>query len=294
MRRDPGNHKVSASGPWLSPAAGRRPSGRCGDDPADRSARLGGPPTGARNGRLGSGRSSPCGHAVPGWHRCGVPPPVGAAPLGGPLPGCCRGTNDLPQCREPAPGWATNWILNSVKDSPSATATTATATAVSAAAKATASPAPAALALGPGPQLTLLYDGGCPLCLREVGLLRRRDRLRGRLAFVDIDAPDYDPGRFGGITYRQAMGRIHAIAADGTVLRDLEVFRRAYQLVDLGWLYSPTRWPLLGPLANAAYGFWAGQRLRWTGRPDLEQLCRDRPSCGVQEPTHPALETLRP
>jgi predicted DCC family thiol-disulfide oxidoreductase YuxK len=34
--------------------------------------------------------------------------------------------------------------------------------------------------------LTLLYDGACPLCLREVKFLKRRD-LHGRLAFVDID-----------------------------------------------------------------------------------------------------------
>jgi hypothetical protein len=31
------------------------------------------------------------------------------------------------------------------------------------------------------------------------------------LAFVDIDATDYDPQTHGGITYREAMGRIHAI-----------------------------------------------------------------------------------
>ena len=137
---------------------------------------------------------------------------------------------------------------------------------------------------GVEPQLTLLYDGGCPLCLREVAWLRRRDGQRGRLAFVDIDASDYDPSRHGGIDYRQAMGRIHAIAADGTVLRDLEVFRRAYQLVDLGWLYAPTRWPGLRPLADAVYDFWARHRLRWTGRPDLDQLCGDRQSCGLKPP----------
>jgi predicted DCC family thiol-disulfide oxidoreductase YuxK len=142
--------------------------------------------------------------------------------------------------------------------------------------------------------LTVLYDGGCPLCLREVRLLQRRDGQRGRLAFVDIDAADYDPSRWCGIGYRQAMGRIHAIAADGTVLCDLEVFRRAYQLVDLGWLYAPTCWPLLRPLADAVYGFWARQRLRWTGRPDLDQLCRDRQSCGVPASALGSLEVLRP
>ncbi|MGB1022597.1 MAG: thiol-disulfide oxidoreductase DCC family protein, partial [Synechococcus sp.] len=41
------------------------------------------------------------------------------------------------------------------------------------------------------PDLTLLFDGGCPLCVREVRFLQRRDR-QARLAFVDIDASDYD------------------------------------------------------------------------------------------------------
>ncbi|MFM7267225.1 MAG: thiol-disulfide oxidoreductase DCC family protein [Cyanobium sp.] len=126
-------------------------------------------------------------------------------------------------------------------------------------------------------QLTLLYDGGCPLCLREVRFLERRDRRlhpeQPRLGFVDIDAPGYGAEAHGGISYREAMGRIHAIAADGTVLRDVAVFRQAYALVGLGWLYAPTTWPLLAPLVNGLYGLWASARLRLTGRPSLEQLC---------------------
>ncbi len=128
--------------------------------------------------------------------------------------------------------------------------------------------------------LTLLYDGGCPLCLREVTFLRRRDaRLHPgspRLAFVDIDDVAYDPAAHAGISYREAMGRIHAVAADGAVLRDVEVFRRAYALVGLGWLYAPTRWPVLRPLVERLYDLWAGARLRLTRRPDLEALCELR------------------
>lgn len=131
-------------------------------------------------------------------------------------------------------------------------------------------------------QLTILYDGGCPLCVREVTFLRRRDqRLHPgseRLAFVDIDASDYDPARHGGISYRAAMGRIHALAADGSVLVDVAVFRRAYGLVGLGWLYAPSRWPLLRQLADGLYGLWAALRLRLTGRPHLDRLCTDRAS----------------
>ena len=128
--------------------------------------------------------------------------------------------------------------------------------------------------------LTILYDGGCPLCRREVRLLSARDQqlhpLRPRLAFVDIDAPDYDPSRHQGVTYRQAMGRIHGIDGNGAVLRDLAVFRKAYELVGLSWLYAPTRWPLIGRLADAAYALWARVRLSLTGRPGLDQLCAAR------------------
>jgi len=128
--------------------------------------------------------------------------------------------------------------------------------------------------------LTLLFDGGCPLCLREVTFLRQRDaRLHPgalRLRFVDIDASDYEPAAHGGISYREAMGRIHGLRSDGTVLRDVAVFREAYRLVGLGWLYAPTDWPWLRPLVNGAYQLWARWRLRVTGRPDLDQLCRCR------------------
>jgi predicted DCC family thiol-disulfide oxidoreductase YuxK len=114
------------------------------------------------------------------------------------------------------------------------------------------------------PELTLLYDGDCPLCSREVALLRRRDR-DGRIAFEDIAAPGFDAGRYGS-SYEALMARIHAVLPDGSLVRDVEVFRRAYAAVGLGWLVAPTRWPLLRPLFDRAYRVFARNRLRWTGR----------------------------
>ena len=125
------------------------------------------------------------------------------------------------------------------------------------------------------PELTLLYDGGCPLCVREVTFLRRRDREQS-IRFIDVDAQDYCPEDWCGISYRQAMARIHAIQADGTVLTDVEVFREAYRLIGLGWLYAPTRWPLLGPVVDAFYRVWARYRLQITNRASLDQLCQER------------------
>ena len=134
-------------------------------------------------------------------------------------------------------------------------------------------------------ELTVLFDGGCPLCLREVKTLKRLDGDRQRLAFVVIDDPNYSPDQHQGISYRQAMGRIHAIAGDGQIVTDVAVFRRAYGLVGWGWLYAPTNWPVLGPVVNALYGWWAAQRLQLTRRPSLDQLCDSR--CDITRSSAP-------
>ena len=105
--------------------------------------------------------------------------------------------------------------------------------------------------------------------------LRRRDRDQS-IRFIDVDAQDYCPEDWCGISYRQAMARIHAIQADGTVLTDVAVFREAYRLIGLGWLYAPTRWPMLGPVVDALYRVWARYRLQITNRASLDQLCQER------------------
>ena len=127
-------------------------------------------------------------------------------------------------------------------------------------------------------KLTLLFDGGCPLCLREVRFLRSRDTHKN-ISFIDIDSQDYQPDLYSGISYKDAMGRIHAINESGEILKDVAVFREAYRLVGLGWIYAPTRWPVLGQLINQVYKVWAQWRLPFTRRPPLEQLCKEKELC---------------
>ena len=114
-------------------------------------------------------------------------------------------------------------------------------------------------------EVRILYDGECPLCAREVAMLRRLDRGRGRVGFEDIAAPDFDFARHDR-THAELMARIHGVLPDGAVIEGVEVFRRAYAAVGLGWLVAPTRWPILRPLADAAYRWFARNRLRLTGR----------------------------
>ena len=72
------------------------------------------------------------------------------------------------------------------------------------------------------------------------------------------------------------MGRIHALLPDGTIIQNLEVFYRIYQVLGLGWIYAPTRWPLIGPIMNKLYEIWAHWRLPLTGRPNLATLVKQR------------------
>ena len=127
-------------------------------------------------------------------------------------------------------------------------------------------------------KLTLLFDGGCPFCLREVEFLRSRDTLN-KIRFVDIDSSDYQPKFYSGISYKEAMGRIHAINESGEILKDVAVFREVYRLIGLGWIYAFTDWPILSSLIDQVYKTWAQWRLPLTRRPSLVQLCKEKELC---------------
>jgi predicted DCC family thiol-disulfide oxidoreductase YuxK len=125
-------------------------------------------------------------------------------------------------------------------------------------------------------KIKLLYDGQCPLCLREVNFLQKRDGGRGLVAFVDIADLDYAPEKNGGVEFADAMGRIHGVRPDGTVIQDVAVFREVYEALGMGWVYAATRWPVVGEIANLLYKVWASLRLMLTGRPSLKTIVADR------------------
>ena len=108
------------------------------------------------------------------------------------------------------------------------------------------------------------YDGHCPLCLREVRVLRGLDR-RQRIRFVDIADEAFDAASVG-VTMEALMDRIHARLPDGTLVEGVEVFRRLYTAVGFGLLVAPTRLPGIAQLLDLGYRWFAKNRLRLTGR----------------------------
>ena len=45
-------------------------------------------------------------------------------------------------------------------------------------------------------EVEVFYDGECPLCMREMRMLMRRDR-RARILFTNIADRDFDPATTG-------------------------------------------------------------------------------------------------
>jgi predicted DCC family thiol-disulfide oxidoreductase YuxK len=110
----------------------------------------------------------------------------------------------------------------------------------------------------------VFHDGDCPLCAREMAMLRRRDR-QGRILFTDIAAADFDAESVG-VPWQALMDRIHGRLTDGTVIEGVEVFRRLYAAVGFSSWVAVTRLPGISQALEVAYRLFARYRLSLTGR----------------------------
>ncbi len=83
--------------------------------------------------------------------------------------------------------------------------------------------------------LVVWHDGGCPLCRREIALMRRLDR-RGAIRFVDVS----DPGATCPEDRTELRARFH-VQEDGRMLSGAAAFAAMWRAI-----------PLLRPLGLAA------------------------------------------
>jgi len=114
-------------------------------------------------------------------------------------------------------------------------------------------------------EVIIWHDGACPLCRREIALMRRLDR-RGAIRFVDLtDAETSCP-----VDRATLLARFHA-SEDGIMLSGAAAFAAMWRAI-----------PLLRPLAIAARRPWVlallervyGKFLRL--RPRLQRLVAGR------------------
>lgn len=118
---------------------------------------------------------------------------------------------------------------------------------------------------------TMFYDGGCPMCRREVGHYRHLDR-NGRIDWVDISA---DPSRLEpwAVDLPTAMRRLHAVDPRGTLVSGVRAFVVVWeQLPYYRWLAILVRRTGTIPLLEWFYRRFADWRFK--------RRCRDG-VCGV-------------
>ena len=96
--------------------------------------------------------------------------------------------------------------------------------------------------------LTVWHDGTCPLCQREIALMRRLDRA-GRIRFVD--AADGDASC--PLDRAVLLSRFHA-QENGVMLSGAAAFAAMWRAVPLLWpLGQIARQPLVLPVLDRAY-----------------------------------------
>lgn len=113
-------------------------------------------------------------------------------------------------------------------------------------------------------EVEVFYDGDCPLCIREINMLRWLDK-KNKILFTDIAVKDFD-ATSTGLTWNELMDRIHGRLPDGKMIEGVEVFRRLYSAVGFEWIVKMTRWPGISHLLDWGYKIFAKNRLKWTGR----------------------------
>lgn len=112
--------------------------------------------------------------------------------------------------------------------------------------------------------IEVFFDSLCPLCLREINMLKRWDKKK-KILFTDIADPEFSPANYGK-TMDELMAEIHGRLPDGSWMTGVEVFRVIYGQLGFGWMMPMTRIPGISHLLDFGYNVFAKNRLKWTGR----------------------------
>lgn len=120
------------------------------------------------------------------------------------------------------------------------------------------------MATSSAPRVKVWFDGACPLCMREIAIMRRLDK-RGAIDFIDV-AEGADPSC--PIDQRQLLARFHA-EEEGQVLSGAAAFAAMWRAIPrLRWLGLIARnRTVLGVLEWLYLGF-------LKVRPALQKLAR--------------------
>jgi len=131
------------------------------------------------------------------------------------------------------------------------------------------------------PPLTVLYDGACPLCRREIGIYRALQPLRSDSPVCFADVSDAALPLPPGTTREQLLARFHVRGRDGELLSGAQAFLALWAaLPGWRWLALAGRVPGAAWLMERAYRLflrWRPTLQRWAFRLDPPGLDRPNP-----------------
>jgi len=101
-----------------------------------------------------------------------------------------------------------------------------------------------------GEQLTIFFDGMCPMCIAEMQHLKQQDS-DNEIVLIDIHETA-DLALYPQIQFAAAMSVLHGIY-EGKILKGLSVTHRAWTIVGKGLWVAPLEWPVIKPLSHQVY-----------------------------------------
>jgi len=122
-------------------------------------------------------------------------------------------------------------------------------------------------------QLTIFYDGGCPLCVSELRHLARLDK-GDAIVLEDIHSETFAQ-RFPHIDPQRADQILHGQWQNGAMIYGLDVTYHAWTLVGKRHWVAILRWPVVAPIATLVYRFFAKYRAT------ISKLLTGRERCDV-------------
>jgi predicted DCC family thiol-disulfide oxidoreductase YuxK len=131
------------------------------------------------------------------------------------------------------------------------------------------------------PPLTVLYDGACPLCRREISVYRGLQPLNAETPGCFADVSNADLPLPPGTTREQLLARFHVRRPDGQLLSGAQAFLALWAALP-GW-----RWlARLGRLPGMTWVMERSYRLFLRWRPTLQRLARrlDQPGTRLPSP----------
>ena len=106
--------------------------------------------------------------------------------------------------------------------------------------------------------LVFFYDGLCPLCMREVKVLQKKD-VQQKILFEDINQPNFIT-KYSFINKDKVGKILHGLNRDDEIITGLDVTYLAWSLVGHKWLVAPLRWPVARSIFRRLYFVFAKHR----------------------------------